>query len=416
MHLVFRLRIFSTAGPRGLVRLAWIAIAASLSLLAVSAAVEAQELLDGEFGPLNLECALVATDHVPTIRELRKIVSRPRIETVLLLKLHHDKNNHYLPIWSDDGFRLAFQRSDVGSRTSKLLLFQSLSASQPILLTDVGNAYDHMFRWAVNSPSSYVFARTTQDTKSTQIYFSQAGEPAVAKTRDAGRHVYPTLYKRTDGIWRLVYEHDGQLIHDAWKETEEVESGKLLGRGSLPRWDRSGIQLLIARERGKGRPGAYDLVIRNLRSEKEIALPLDATDDAAQSVLVARRKIRVLLPSQVGRGSSMAHTLAPVPDVQQVRDLGEQVVVNMDFESPGPAWESTDERIWFFSHARHTQAYYPLLAVDVKTGATMEVDYPNRCTTPTDIAINPTADIPELAFVAHDGLTQDLFVVLLSHY
>src|SRR5262245_13552861 len=135
MNPVIRLTVLRSASANdlaGLAGLAWIAIAASLQLLA--AAVDAQDFLDQEFGPVSIGRALVAADHVPTVRKLRTIVSRPRIETVLLLKLHNDKNNHYLPTWSNDGLRLAFQRSDVGSPASKLLLFQSLSASQPILV------------------------------------------------------------------------------------------------------------------------------------------------------------------------------------------------------------------------------------------------------------------------------------------
>jgi hypothetical protein len=62
------------------------------------------------------------------------------------------------------------------------------------------------------------------------------------------------------------------------------------------------------------------------------------------------------------------------------------------------------------------QAYYPLLAADVTTGKIDVIDYPNRCTTPYDLAVNPVTEVPEVAFMAHDGLPQDLFIVFMNHY
>jgi hypothetical protein len=44
------------------------------------------------------------------------------------------------------------------------------------------------------------------------------------------------------------------------------------------------------------------------------------------------------------------------------------------------------------------------------------VDYPKRCTTPGDLAVNPATAVPEMAFAAHDGLPRDLFIVFLNHY
>jgi hypothetical protein len=72
--------------------------------------------------------------------------------------------------------------------------------------------------------------------------------------------------------------------------------------------------------------------------------------------------------------------------------------------------------VWFFSHGRREQAYYPLVAADRETGQSLVVHYPRRCTTPNDLAVNPATAVPEMAFVAVDGLTQDLFVLFLNHF
>ncbi len=47
-----------------------------LLLCAAWPAPGAEQLLEGEFGQLNLGRPLVAGTHIPTIRELREIVSR----------------------------------------------------------------------------------------------------------------------------------------------------------------------------------------------------------------------------------------------------------------------------------------------------------------------------------------------------
>jgi hypothetical protein len=56
------------------------------------------------------------------------------------------------------------------------------------------------------------------------------------------------------------------------------------------------------------------------------------------------------------------------------------------------------------------------VAADRESGESLVANYPRRCTTPNDLAVNPSTTIPEMAFVAVDGSTQDLFVLFLNHY
>jgi hypothetical protein len=92
------------------------------------------------------------------------------------------------------------------------------------------------------------------------------------------------------------------------------------------------------------------------------------------------------------------------------------VVVNPDFKSEGPSWEPGGRRIWCFSYGHRQQEYYPLVGADVVSRQTTLVDYPKRCTSPNDLAVSPATEIPEFAFVAHDGLPQDLFIMFLNHF
>ncbi len=96
--------------------------------------VHAQSLLPGEFGDIDLGRTLLEPNRFPTVKELREAVREPQIRSVVMLKLHADGNNHYLPAWSHDGMRLAFQRSNLKQRASKILLFPTLSQPKPSVL------------------------------------------------------------------------------------------------------------------------------------------------------------------------------------------------------------------------------------------------------------------------------------------
>jgi Tol biopolymer transport system component len=355
---------------------------------------------------------------IPSIKQLRELVAKPQLTAVLLFKLHADSSNYALPVWSDDGKRLAFQRTGTaGAKTSQILLFNQLSQAEPTQLTESPEDYDYMFRWGVNSNTAYTFARISRARGATGVFVSTLGDAPVEKTPAGGRYVAPSLYERTDGIWRLIYEHDGELFQLAWNEKETLEANLSLGRGATARWNFDGSRLALLRERGSsGRVTDWDIAVRTLRT-------------GAESVLSDASSPRVRSPSWSPDGKKIAFFSRPANDSQAcrigvasaaadgpVRLLGQQVIVNLDFDSEGPSWEPSGRRIWYFSHASRQQAYYPLNAVDVNTGETISVDYASRYTTPNDLAMNPTAEIPEVAFVAHDKLNQDLLILLLNHF
>ena len=397
------------------------------------------ELLNGEFGDIDLGRPLVERDRFPTIKELRLSVGKPEISTVLMFKLFHGNGEHHLPVFSGDGLRVAFQRSDTqagssagssGKGSSKLLLFLSLDQAEPILLSKEPDVYDYMFRWAINGPGSYAFVRLVAGKADTDVYFGQ-GNPAATlrrKTPGNGRYLFPAVYGRTDGIWRMVYEEEGRLMHQAWNDEGPVDRPTELTRGSSPRWSRDGYRLLIARQR-PGRTGVptYDMVVRNLRTETEVLLPSGLSDKKGlvrSPAWSPDETAAAFFIREGSEGSPWRIRVCTVPASSkdhgdsQGRTVGNDVVVNQSFQSEGPAWEPSSGRVWFFSHKHQRQAYYPLVAADVRSGATAVVDYPSRCTTPNDLAINPAGLVPEIALVAHDALSssRDLFVVFLNHY
>jgi hypothetical protein len=370
------------------------------------------QLLDGEFGDIDLGRPLVETRRFPTLAELRAAVCKPEISAVLMFKLYGDSSDHYLPVWSADGKRLAFQRSNVQERLSRLLLFPTLSQLLPSEVASPAGAYDYMFRWGKNSDDGYVFARILPDSPGVHLLFSSGGEDPVRHTQGQSRHLAPDLYQRTDGIWRLAYERDGRLMHEAFKLDEVVESPLALGSGGSPQWSSDGFRLLLVRARGS-QIGAYDVALLNLKSDQEIRL---STSPVVRSPTWSPDEaFAAFYAHDAGDNKPWRIEVAPASG-GKVRVIARDVVVNSNFDSASPAWQPDGKRLWFFSHEHRQQAYYPLVVADREAGSPQMVDYPRRVTTPNDLAIHPLNAVPEMALVAHDGPAQDLFVLFLNHY
>jgi hypothetical protein len=374
----------------------------------------AQALLPGEFADIDLGRTLLEPNRFPTVKELREAVREPQIRSVAMLKLHADGNNHYLPAWSHDGTRLAFQRSNLQQRASKILLFPTLSQPKASVLDESSTAYDYMFRWGQSSPAGYAFTRIDSDSGSAQLWFSADGGPPVLKTKASGRHTMPALYERTDGIWRMAYEKDGQVMLEAWRGDQVIDEPTPLCRGTSPRWSSDGGLLLLSRARGGGKVGVFDIVLWNLRDNQETQL---STSEVVRGPAWSPdERFAAFFAKDAGDNKPWRIEVAALSGQAKPRVLVQDVVVNPNFDSDEPTWEPSGRRVWCFSHRQRKQAYYPLVAVEAEGGRETVVDYPQRCTNPGDLAINPKTIVPELTFVGHDGLPQDLYVLFLNHY
>lgn len=385
---------------------------ACLLCLATVSIASAQQL-PGEFADIDLGRAMLEPKRFPTLRELREAVREPKIRTVAMLKLHGDGNNHYLPVWSGDGARLAFQRSDVKQRISKILLFGALSQPKPSVLDDAVPSYDSMFRWGKSSPAGFAFARIDVESGAVKIWISTDGSQPVVRSQGSQRNRMPDLYERTDGIWRMAFEKDGQVMLEAWRGDESIEDPIPLCKGTAPRWSADGGSLLLQRARS-GKVGAFDIVLRALKTEQEMQL---STSDVVRSPAWSPdEKFAAWFAKDAGDNKPWRIEAAALSGQSKPRALANDVVVNPLFESDEPTWEPSGRRVWCFSHRQRQQAYYPLVAVDIGSGQEQIIDYPQRCTNPSDLAINPKTEVPELTFVGHDGPPQDLYVLFLNHY
>jgi len=382
----------------------------------LGAEAPADGLLPGEFGDVDLGRPLVEPARFPTIRELRQSVGRPEIRPVLVFKLFSSGDNHHLPAWSEDGQRLALQQSDLSGESSRLLVFGSLAEARPARLTDRPRAYDYMFRWAVNAPASYSFVRIESAIAGSRVEVSLEGRRPECRTPEPGRRDGPALCRRADGAWCLVYSEKGDLMRRVWNDSGPSEKPQTLTRGSAPRWSRDGQRLLLVRERPGGNTPACDVVVRNLGTETEVLLAGGEEGMVRSPTWSPDERYAAFYVRRPGESQPWRIRVAPADAHGPAITLADNVVVNLDFASEGPSWEPSSRRVWFFSHEHRAQAYYPMAAAEVPSGKLTLVDYPARCTTPNDLAVHPRSIVPEIALVAHDGLPQDLLLVLCNHY
>jgi len=382
------------------------------------------QLVPGEFSNIQLDRELAGFDHFPTIAELRAKAAMPAHTPVLMLRLNHSENNqHHMPVWSPDGKRLAFQQSAGVSATasdSKVFVFPSLAYKAPILLTSEPKAYDYMFRWGLGKPGIFVFSRLSPGGNGARVMYSAgydtAGQGKVeSKTGSDAMHEYPSVYAQTDGVMRLAYEVKGAVMQSAWNADRSGAAAQVSPGGS-PRWSRDGVRLLMLRGRTRSdRVTAYDVVIRNLKTGQEHVAAHPETGTLRSPVWSpAENRIAYFARDP---GSNQPWRIEYCNSAGGgVRKAAADVVVNNSFKSEGPAWSPDGGQLWFFSHAFKTQAYFPLRMFDCNSSAAISIRYPDVCSAPSDVALNPSSKIPEIAFTGKDGQSRDLFVLLLNHF
>jgi Tol biopolymer transport system component len=270
-----------------------------------------------------------------------------------------------------------------------------------------------MFRWGLNSETAFVFARIQSAGGATQICYCGDGSTIEVRTPVSGQYFYPSLYERTDGVRWLAFEHNGQIMHQAWDSGTPEEHA--VAGGSEPRWSADGKRLVMSRRRGDGPSAAYDVAVRSLKDQTDtvasvasgiVRSPVWSPDEQAVAFYVRGPREGDPWQIQVSRLDQEPTPTTVIADV----------VVNPDYKSEGPSWEPSGSRLWCFSHQHRQQEHYPFVAAEISSHRATLVDYPQRCTNPNDLALNPRTEIPEIAFVGRDGATQDVFVVLLNHF
>lgn len=393
-------------------RVRWGAAAAGWLLLAWGAGGAAQEaeLLPGEL-PLELGRELLDRARAPRVREIMAAVQDPAHRPLVLVRLFGDDNNHYAPAFSGDGTALAFLRSDLDAHTCKLLTMAALHQRVPDVLYSDFLSYEHMPCWNLTPRRLLVFASNNEEDREENLHLTDLHGPPRRVTTGAGIKVLPSLIVR-GGQAQLLYRGGNEVLHlrfpadgggtpesKSWEQAEEARLAP------------SGRDAAVVRA---APDGGQRLYLRDLQTNDELLLhapenqlirnPVWSPDGRRLAYFARPRAERRWQLWQVGRGGE------PAP-----QRLAEGVRVQEDFRHVTPAWSPAGDKVWFFADAGE-QGYYPVQWVAVADGKRGQVDYPKQFTTAMDLAANPDAHRPMLAFVAVRQHALDVFVMVLNHY
>ena len=378
----------------------------------------AEEYQDIDFGR-----ELIDRTSFPTIAEFETLAEQRDISLALMFRLVKSSANVVNPCWSSDGQRLSIQSNDPDRNICKIFIFDHLGMETPTAISTASKPYDYMFRWGVGNPSSFIYGSleggkvrlwgnfgTVPPADSTSV--------VISKPQDLGLsgdlYANPALYVRTDRIARIAFDRKGDILRAASRIAGKNSRVRKVMPGQSPRWGRDG-RLLLAIERDTAGEITGRLAIADIGTNKinfyggrsaHARSPNWSPDQQYVSCYTTATRV----------SDTYAIQLARVQEGQSPPAIDKDIVVNFDFTTLGPCWSPNSRQLWFFSNQYREEAYYPLIMQDIDSNSISVIDYPQVCTSPSDVTINPVTAAPELVFVGHRDLAQDVFVMMLNHF
>jgi dipeptidyl aminopeptidase/acylaminoacyl peptidase len=399
----------------------------SLTMLLNSIAIASDSELTGEYTNIQFGRELINRDSFPTVSEFEEYAERDDISLALMFRLVESEDNVVNPNWSSDGKRLSFQKVDTKRNTSKIFVYDHLGMKEPTLLSNQRRAYDYMFRWGVGSPSAFIFARLGTEGGNVkflgnfntgEILGSDSPAPSMARDLGLSGNLYanPSIYVRTDQIARIAFDQAGKVLRVASRIPGKTTSAREVIAGQTPRWNRDGRHLLTI-ERDSTGGTTSRMAVADI-SDNDVEYFGTKSDHArSPSWSPDERFVSCYVKEESG---SVKWSIQVVPmnsaEALSVTMIDDDVIVNADFTTLGPCWNPDASQLWYFSKQHRDAAYYPLVIRNIDSGDTAVVDYPKVCTSPNDMTMNPTSNVPEIVFVGHRDIAQDVFILLLNHF
>lgn len=404
--------------------------------------------LPGEFG-LTTSYRLVDSrrdgrwltrSRLPTISEVAERVALPQMEPLVILALHEDDSNHYVPSFSPDGRAVAFLTADIERRTAKQRIIEPRTGQREphVIFAATPDSYDYMLSWGPwASRQRHVmrpFVLASQRRRGIMDLYmatSTEAEPGLLlEGREHGIPKHPAL----SGGWtapKLAWEIAGEVW---WGELQRPDSATAtwrlktrhqVGAGHQPEWSPGGEWLIFTRS-----PDSADYqtdgdrVVGTRVRDGETRTLVAATPgtrlrdprlNAASDTLLVHR----VHTNDPGRGAEIAvvdldpDSLAPRG---QIRSVVENVLVQPHFDFHPIATSPRGGLVMAFGEAADADGYNPIrwARIDGKTSG--EIHHSDEFTTAQDIAVDPDPETATLAFSAVEGIAQGIFVIILNHW
>ncbi len=413
------------------------------------------ERLEGEF-ELKIDHRLVdarAGDRwitrarVPTITEIARKAKLPGIEPVVILGVHEDESNHYVPAFRADGRALTFLTADIERRTAKVAAIADLSrADSPALLfPDTPGSYDYMFGWAPSVPpgdatASPAFVLASQRRSGVMDIYAAAGlddEPKLLARGEADAIAkQPAIAPAPPGApVRVAYEAGGTLFlvtaprlrgeGGVLEGAGDPEKPERLGPGAEPEWSPDGRFLVHVRASSAGANARLAVVTREVTTGRERVLYEAAERERVRGPRFTPDGARVLFHAATrdeqddGRGYAIVAIDVDPANTEALgepRRLLENVAAQPHFDSHPIAVSSDGRLVLAFGVDADEDGYYKIRWAALDGSGSGAIDHSDEFTTSTDVAVDPDGEACAIAFAAVESVAQGIYVVILNHW
>ena len=368
-------------------------------------------LLEGEL-PIDLGRELVIPDRFPTITDLRQQLGARALTPVLLFRLFGSDLDHFVPTWSADGRQIAFQGTDPKRQASRLFHWSAETRQVGALLAE-SPTYDTAITFSKGRPGAVGFLSLDRRAQHAVLRYQQS-TPDFQElfSMDAFRFGLD-LRRSLDDSYHLTYD-DARNLHLLTLDASGQRAARTrIPEAGLGRFSPDGSRLCYLKRRRRGRKVVlYDVVVHERRTQEETILY------AGQD-----RVVRALRWSPDGKHiagftrstSAQERWTLVVMSLESgspVRTMCDNVPVNPDFETAGPAWSGDGQSLWYLE-AADRESGAVIARIGLSLGAE-RVPIAKQLHRPTDLTLNPRARLPELCFAAAQQSTTEMYVVFLS--
>lgn len=385
----------------------WSAIMLSACSLPASGQ-SSNRLLEGEL-PIELSGRIVGANQFPSVREIAARVDRPQPETIAVIKVFGDSNNHYAPVWSPSGRLIAYLRSDLDKGTRKVIT-QTLGQPPQTIYGD-RTSFEDQATWSTGLQSTLIFDSTNEPSGNQNIHQFEEGMPARIISSGSGVIEFPAMHTGPAGK-TLLFRRDRELfISNLLSDSDATVDTRSIGEGEEAQPSPNGKLLAVVGRSEKGQQ--YRLILRELSGFRQKVLHM-ADGSIIRNPRFSPDGKKIAFHSRPINDQHWGLWIIDINRTAAARRIADDIRVQEDFRHVGPAWNTSSNGIWVFA-GQSSQAHYRLRFARTENGELIDVSYPREITSSSEAACSPHPDYPILLFAGHTRKSRDIFALVLSY-